>query len=1761
MEPDVVDDNEQKTGVQQEGSKEPEHDEKPVSNLPVEDQNVEPVSVNARTSARELHVDSLLTVGSEENVDEEATTPQDVVYEWQQELDEYDEPDIYPSERDYRWITELVEVIEEEEAPPASAAPISTEKEESVRETELTVPEEKKELVSEVGSEIMDAAGQAEAGAAEPEQEEEPQKKKYKAVLVRKLIERPPKIHYDPKDERVTHYTDDRSSFPTAPFWLSYSFGYDSQRMANLHVLDEETLVYMSGFILTFFNHKTLVKSYLRCLGGSCFGALAIHPSKRLFAAAEKGHFPLIGIWSWPKLQLFRKLKEGTDKVYASVNFSPDGTHLASQGGEPDYLITVWNWLAETPLLRVKSHAQDVFRVTFSKELAGRLTTSGLCHIKFWKMADTFTGLKLKGDIGRFGRTELSDIEGYVEMPDGKVLSGTEWGNLLVWEDGLIVAELCIKNDVPCHDGIVRQVLLNEGEFYTTGQDGMVKTWSFDAVDTAEINTSEESNKVPMKVLAKVSVSEGADVWSIVPDVQDPSSTSVFWFAQDGRGTIWKVDLSFLNTAKEPMVVSTGHGGPIVGCKCSNRCGIFATLGADGQIRVYNYLTKELVARAAYSSHGSCFIWPSILDADNATMIAGFTDGTFRVVSLSGQPRDDLPMSLNLDQVRKPHSQKLTSMEVDTDGQFFVTGGEDGTIFFFDVKQDFLPMAFVQMPDWKPVRIVTWSKTSADKKTVLVALEGGVIQEVLAPTWEEIDNETSYFHVDAKFLRRYDFLSIKSQLRHNEELQRERVAEEARQAALEEANRQRIADGIETQSQQDLRLMQEADEMERMKLEEKPKPKWEPYIPAEPSPILLMIVCDFHGSELLLSMGKYDAGYLYMAKLLDEEEEPTLVAKPREPIAAIPVHDSDDVPITAYAITVDGDTIFWGFEDGRVRMQRLSFPFDMESIGAHWTEGVHDCIRGSVTSIALDRDSVFLITCGNDGNCFLHCLLPLPNIEAYLSQVKAPRFPVREPRANIQDILSPTAYTLEISKTIEKEMALLAAAKRNKAAKREEIVRLRLMYYDIVRRNNELPEHCRLSDVEFTITKDGAVRREVEMQQALKQLSLEMAWESERCSIALNKLKSFYKDHVECHHFIVKAFNSNLAVSSFRLASFPPFFEVAKDKILNQRTPHGVDSSLGDDDVSGASSTIYEHESKPKRKRGMDKFVYQRMVRLWERKQKKIQRRHVWKEFLATEPRGKELKEEDRAIEEATMTIGDMKLKMAVDYKIPDKKKLTEHRGRKRLVYLEEIIYKLKSDFNKTLLQQLERKAELIDRMKSLRANVLNHQILLPEEERLQVPEIEELSPEENPRLHMQCTPEEIKAYKQHLEEKSKLAATQVVAQKPKKVEMPVKRKQHAGQLYRKVSSSGKLPQQEIVDDEKVKEEGHDLGNFVEFVPCEPSPLEKHILHVKLEAARYYQKYYINKILEERLVFNAQIKVLRHRKTKLDYLLKTADQRMVVLTQEFMLAQRSEAMEAAMEAKIMDANRERKEYATQIKALSKKQDMAKKDMDGFAKQKNLLLQDVMQIASKVPTFEKYLIRVFNKKVSKPKVQQQGPMASESQISSESEDNSDSSSDIDMDLDEDEDDGLDIDFPPAELNKDIYEQVVEVRRGRVAIDECEQAAKEVFDELGAAINALKTKTSAADKEFDRGRKELEAFTQEKQRFLNDIDIAVSLNLHQILHTDRDLSVTLLTENTTISRLRQRIPELLKERKQQRKTVLEVKKTHLQLQREKQKFLER
>lgn len=89
-------------------------------------------------------------------------------------------------------------------------------------------------------------------------------------------------------------------------------------------------------------------------------------------------------------------LAAGTERSYSCAVFSPDGAMLASVGSSPDYLLTLWDWASGATLLRCKAFSQEVYAVRFSPHFAGSLVTCGTGHIRFWRMADTFTGLKLQ---------------------------------------------------------------------------------------------------------------------------------------------------------------------------------------------------------------------------------------------------------------------------------------------------------------------------------------------------------------------------------------------------------------------------------------------------------------------------------------------------------------------------------------------------------------------------------------------------------------------------------------------------------------------------------------------------------------------------------------------------------------------------------------------------------------------------------------------------------------------------------------------------------------------------------------------------------------------------------------------------------------------------------------------------------------------------------------------------------------------------------------------------------------------------------------------------------------------------------------------------------------------------------------------------------------------------------------------------------------------------------------------------------------------
>uniref|UniRef100_K3X7R6 EML-like first beta-propeller domain-containing protein n=1 Tax=Globisporangium ultimum (strain ATCC 200006 / CBS 805.95 / DAOM BR144) TaxID=431595 RepID=K3X7R6_GLOUD len=497
-----------------------------------------------------------------------------------------------------------------------------------------------------------------------------------------------------------------------------------------------------------------LERRYLFGFGGGGIGSLAVHPSKRFFAVGEKGIKPNITIYRYPSAKVCGVLRNGTEFSYSSVVFSQDGEKLASVGGAPDYLLTVWNWRQQQTILRCKAFGQDVFSVQFAPNDSGFLTTSGVGHIRMWRMASTFTGLKLQGDIGKFGKSELSDIEAFCVLPDKKVLSGTERGVLLLWDGNFIKCEVLTSRRHAPHNGAINVVDYDpeEGQIVTAGKDGYVRFWSFDTIDRADAPPDDTVALVPMK--KQILIEPLMDIRSVIKE------SGTRYLIQDGRGSVHLLVMEGEESYVE-LSYLPNKTGRVTGIACSPYEHLAASCGEDGSIRAWNYVKQQFLfgtvtssssASNAAAERGSTLV-PTIAPAaatsitwvptsgaliteqivKSRQVAVGFSDGLVRVFLMDLVKR--IWVRTN---VFKPHHERVTCLSYSTSGHFFATASDDHTFFIFKIvpnaktskfskyPPEYEPLGFQRVPS--SVRSLCWR---SDDAALLVTLGDGQVIEFL----------------------------------------------------------------------------------------------------------------------------------------------------------------------------------------------------------------------------------------------------------------------------------------------------------------------------------------------------------------------------------------------------------------------------------------------------------------------------------------------------------------------------------------------------------------------------------------------------------------------------------------------------------------------------------------------------------------------------------------------------------------------------------------------------------------------------------------------------------------------------------------------------------------------------------------------------------------------------------------------------------------------------------------------------------------------
>jgi WD40 repeat protein len=762
-----------------------------------------------------------------------------------------------------------------------------------------------------------------------------------------------PRKEYEPEEMRRAPGEDE---LPRDAVTMHHSFGFESVKRNNLHYLSEEVIIFTVGALVQTVHLGTGEQTYLYGIDGEGVGFVVVHPEKTHFALGEKGVNPSVYIYETQTLKLKRVLVGGTERAYSCGRFSNDGSKLATVGGYPDFWLTVWDWREEAIVLRSKAFSQEVFDVTFSPFFEGQLTTSGTGHIRFWKMAETFTGLKLQGDIGRFGNEDLSDVAGYAEMPDGKVLSGTESGRLLMWDGGLIRAVLLRPGGKPCHDGMIELIKLDaeSGRVYTAGADGYVRVWDYQTLNDAE--PGEDSAEAHVDALDEFLIPRGEpflaggdEARRNAPDpaagASEPASVKSLimtepdhWLVQDEKGGVVKVPLAASGApeVEKARRVLDFHAGAINALEASRVSDHVVTAGEDGSVRVFAYAEKREVFAARFDAPATALsLAPPAVDEEGRVAIVGFGDGVARALLRCAD-------AWKLVDAVKPHVGAVTCAAYAPAAKagarpLLATAGEDGKVWFFACEREkgtgLSPIGFAEAPG--SVTALAWADSG---DAVLVGCASGHVVELAAPSAGSVD-ATRTFKFEPRRVRAYAFkrprASAASVLAAREGAPPEITPEmDAADVIEAKAARKRF-------DERAAELQEEMDEAEA----------------TATYPVTHLAYDETGGFELCV--GGEARGKVFACSL----------EHPEKPPAARDAHGASVVTAlktrqgASHALEVSGA------ENGTVRVSR-------RGVEKHWRREVHDGHRGAVSGVAVSRCETYLVTAAKDGSLFAQTLGP-----------------------------------------------------------------------------------------------------------------------------------------------------------------------------------------------------------------------------------------------------------------------------------------------------------------------------------------------------------------------------------------------------------------------------------------------------------------------------------------------------------------------------------------------------------------------------------------------------------------------------------------------------------------------------------------------------------------------------------------------------------------------------------------------------------------
>ncbi|XP_066257532.1 cilia- and flagella-associated protein 44 [Euwallacea similis] len=1510
---------------------------------------------------------------------------------------------------------------------------------------------------------------------------------------------------------------------------FDFSYGYDCLKYFNLSVLDENTVAFSSGNFINFFDVPKRKITFRRSALGGGIGRIRKNrnPEFPYFAVAECGQVPIIIMYAWPSLEIICVLEGGAEKTYANIDFNPEGELLVSQSGEPDFLITVWNWQKHIILLRTKSHINEVYNVKFSPYVAGQLTTCGMAHIKFWKITSTFTGLKLKGELGRFGKTEYSDIIGVLPMPDTKVVSGCSWGNILVWNNGLITFEVFRSLRRKCHDAPIVQFYYVDGELWTVSMDGHVKVWWFEKIDQAD---PPDDDRVILVEPTYDFYTPGIKLMAVEKRKPGEGADS-FWFAQDGNGGIWLIDLNTNEDPQKSERLYTCHGGKVTDLSACPYGPYIATLGELGSFFLYNYVTKTLALEYTFPAPGTCLTWiKQNIDLTGEIILAGFGDGQVRVCCLHIPDEKSLSdaIKLTVSQVIKPHNKPITTMSLNSEGTILVTAGEDSTIFIFKLNirchhKLLIPIGF--FPTTDVVTCITWHPSIENE--VLVGCLHGHMMQIKLPSEEQPYTGVS-FRMELQ-PQCYTFCSYKSQIKRDFKIKEIQKRKAEKLVKKRKDMEQVVKDNPGFAMDEEIFLADSENDEELEPL----------FYPKEANRIIWLKYTS--NNTIWLSMAGYDAGYIY---------EYYIDQKDTVPVRFRLLEGADDMEVSTYVYTHNEQYLIFAMQDGSIRVNKTN-PKDYTDLSNYFSITMHDNRNGFVPKLCFSNDEKYLFSCGHDGNIFSYMFNP----QEYDYPVTYSRYYRADHVCNIvEDVETDQKLSLEEVKMKAEENKIQKLADEHKSKVRNILKTLKDRYKKLLLRNSELLPSQIIPREQ--LEPYDIVARYVDQifHDKVNIVQRKLAFEVEKSKIQVTKLQNYFTDPCDGHPLTVQGINDpNCAIMTVRQRKISPnFYEMLNiiEQKMEEEKSKGRHLVRAQAQQKAFVSKIDKTESPleyflwglkpeditchlgPTLTRLLQKYRKRRMK--WDHRAKE------WEEFLAKKPiPGKNHPDDEKFLANAKESFGDYKLKESPDYRASPENRATTVKHYKRLLEARKKQYELRHNFIQTVFDIRDHKYRLIKKLqeKQSKLNFLNEE--LPEEFRKNGPAIPAYNPAEFPEEKLQVKivlPVEENA---NLTERNDFKKKLVFVEKSIEDDLERVIRTKTFPKFEDSFFQGAIPNTEVLRVADMTFE--ELLNYPDNLD---TPFESCLGAKRLNKVLLHQKLVISEMQDMIKEFNTRI--YQARKERLSILVQGnfMDLFIVCLNEELQILKGCEEQEDKLCSSINTELKRVHDMESNLASLKVH------ETNGEIKLENLRfdernIQEKFRIAVENNEFYDFLKKVFKPPKVKtddtcivkpflmnPVKQFSEENSSSPSSSSEKSDFQDGSSSTDSN-----DSRLinqDLNVCPKGCEQALFNFAVELKSKRHDIEQAEREELITLDLTKKEIDMVTRQLEILKISYNESLENLEAFRREKQSKLNHVRCTVVLTLAQIYgrirNEDMDISEFLVFSRSTLTGLYKRVKSL-------------------------------